>query len=142
MRIRVLGQHVPVSVAVLALVEAFLAFIAMYFAVCVRFQTPLSHIQLLEAELGPLWPRALLFSLIVIVSLMAFGLYSARQRAQLSGVLVRVFAALVVASCAVAALFYLVPSLKLWRGVEAIAVLATCAGIVLSRLAFAWWSNR
>ena len=137
MRIRVLGQHVPVSVAVLALVEAFLAFVALYFAVCVRFQTPFSHLQLLEAELGPIWPRALVFSLIVVISLMAFGLYSARQRAQLSGVLVRVVAALIVASCAVAALFYLVPSLKLWRGVEAIAVLTTGAGVVLSRLVFA-----
>jgi sugar transferase (PEP-CTERM system associated) len=136
MRIRVLGQHVPVSVAVLALVEAFLALLALYIAVCIRFETPLSHLPLLETELGPLWPRAAMFSLIVVVSLMAFGLYSARQRAQLSGVLVRVAAALLIASCAVAAVFYLVPSLRLWRGVEALAVVTAGCGVVLSRLVF------
>ena len=137
MRIRVLGQHVPVSVAVLALAEAFLALLALYIAVCIRFETPFSRLPLLESELGPLWPRAVMFSLIVVISLMAFGLYSARQRAQLSGVRVRVAAALLIASCVVAALFYLVPSLQLWRGVEALAVITTACGVVLSRLIFA-----
>jgi len=134
--------RVPVSVAVLALVEAFLAFFALYIAVCVRFETPLSHIHQLEEQLGPLWPRALLFSLIVVISLWSVGLYPGHQRAQLSDVLVRVVAALVVASFAFAALFYLVPSLRLWRGVEALAVLAAGFGVVLSRLVFAWASRR
>ena len=102
------GVRVPVSVAVFALVEALVAFLALYFAVLVRFQAPFSRLQLLEAELGPLWPRALFFSLIVVIALMAFGLYSPRQRPQrpqLPDVLVRVVAALLVAACAVAALF-------------------------------------
>jgi len=124
------------SVALLALVEGFIAFLALYIAVLVRFETPFSHIRLLEQQLGPLWPRALLFSLIVVLSLSAFGLYSARQR-QLSGVLVRVVVALIIASCGVAALFYLVPSLRLWRGVEALAVIAAGCGVMLSRLLLA-----
>jgi len=136
MRIRVLGQFVPVSIAVLALAEAAIAFVAVYAAVCVRFETPVSHLRLLEREIGLLSPRAVLFSLIVVICLLAFGLYSARQRAQLSGVLVRVVAALLVASAAVAALFYLLPSLRLWRGVEALAILITGCGIVISRLVF------
>jgi sugar transferase (PEP-CTERM system associated) len=72
-----------------------------------------------------------------VVCLLAFGLYSARQRAQLSGVLVRVVAALLVASCAIAAVFYLVPTLHLWRGVEALAILLSGVGILVSRLVFA-----
>ena len=48
-----------------------------------------------------------------------------------------VAAALLIASCVVAALFYLVPSLQLWRGVEALAVITTGCGVVLSRLMFA-----
>jgi hypothetical protein len=110
MRIRILGQHVPASIAVLASAEALIAFVAMYMAVCIRFETPIRHLRLLERELGILWPRGLAFSLIVVLCLLAFGLYSARQRAQLSGVLVRVASALVVASCAIAAVFYLLPS--------------------------------
>jgi hypothetical protein len=41
---------------------------------------------------------------------------------------VRVVVALIVASCAVAAFFYLVPSLRLWRGIEAIAVIVVACG--------------
>ena len=94
MRIRILGQHVPVSVAVLALVEAFLALLALYIAVF-RFETPVATFgRAGNASSGPLWPRARLFTAIVLICLLAFGLYSARQRAQLSGVLVRVVAAL------------------------------------------------
>ena len=136
MRIRILGQYVPASIVSLALAEAAIAFFALYAAVCVRFETPISHLRLLERELGVLWPRALVFSLIVVLCLLAFGLYSARQRAQLSGVLVRVAAALVVASIAVAAVFFFAPSLRLWRGVEALAVLIAGCGIVISRIVF------
>jgi len=136
MRIRVLGQYVPISIAVLALVEATIAFLAVYAAVCIRYRTPLSHLGLLELELGPLWPRAGSFALIVVLCMLAFGLYSARQRAQLSGVLVRVGAALLVATCALAAVFYLLPSLQLWRGVEALAVFMTGVGLLASRLVF------
>ena len=56
MRIRVLGQYVPVSLGVLALVEALLAFLALYAAVLIRFQTRITHLRNLEQELGPLCP--------------------------------------------------------------------------------------
>src|SRR6266446_9413619 len=137
MRIRVLGQYVPVSLAVLALIEAALAFLALYAAVLIRFQAPIKHLSSLEQELGPLWPRGLLFSVIVAVCLLAFGLYSSRQRAQLGGIFVRLVAALAVASGAIAAVFYLIPSLQLWRGVSALAVFGTGCGVLISRLVFA-----
>jgi sugar transferase (PEP-CTERM system associated) len=137
MRIRILGQFVPVSLGVLALIEVGLACLALYAAVLIRFQTPLRHLPDLEQELGPLWPRALLFSVIVAICLLAFGLYSSRQRAQLGGIFVRLVAALVVASGALAAVFYLIPSLQLWRGVAALAVTGTGVAVLVSRLVFA-----
>src|SRR2546430_3751555 len=70
MRIRVLGQHVPAPLAVLALIEVGLAFLALYAAVLLRFQTRLSHLSNLERELGRLWPRGLVFSAIVAVCLL------------------------------------------------------------------------
>jgi len=137
MRIRILGQFVPASLGVLALIEVGLACLALYAAVLIRFQTPLRHLPDLELELGPLWPRALLFSVIVAICLLAFGLYSSRQRAQLGGIFVRLVAALVVASGALAAIFYLIPSLQLWRGVAALAVTGTGCLVLASRLVFA-----
>ncbi len=136
MRIRVLGQYVPASLGVLALIEMALAFAALYAAVLIRFRTPVTHLSTLEQQLGPLWPRALTFSLIVAICLLAFGLYSSRQRVQLSGTVVRLGMALVVASGAVAAVFYLVPSLQLWRGVAALAVIGTGLGLLASRVVF------
>ncbi|TLY53047.1 MAG: hypothetical protein E6K50_06250, partial [Gammaproteobacteria bacterium] len=59
----------------LALIEVGLAFLALYAAVLLRFQTRLSHLSNLERELGRLWPRGLVFSAIVAVCLLAFGLY-------------------------------------------------------------------
>ena len=136
MRIRILGQNVPISIAVLAFAEAAIAFVSVYAAVLIRFEVIPARLPQLQQEIGVLWPRAAVFALTVVVCLMAFGLYSARQRAQLSGVLVRVSAALAVAACAVAAAFYLLPSMHLWRGVEALAVVIAGCGIVLSRIVF------
>ena len=136
MRIRVLGQYLPVSIAVLALVEAVLAYLAMYAAVLARFDTPVWELHGLERHLGPLWPRALVFSAIVATCLLAFGLYSGRQRAQLAGVVVRLGAALVVASAAIAAVFYILPVLHLWRGVAALAVVIAGCSLLITRVVF------
>src|SRR5689334_17805161 len=136
MRIRVLGQSVPVSIAALALIEALSAFVAMYAAVLIRFDTPLYRLHQLEQHLGPLWPRALVFSAIVTTCLLAFGLYSARQRAPLSGVVVRLAAALVIASAAIAAVFYILPVLRLWRGVAALSVVISGCALFITRVIF------
>jgi sugar transferase (PEP-CTERM system associated) len=136
MRIRVLGQIVPIPVAVLALIEGSLAFFALYAAACLRFQSPLSDLALLQRQIGPLWPRALVFAVIVVLCLMASGLYSGRQRASFTGVVLRIVAALIVACGALAALQYTVPSLHLWRGVTLIAGLLTGCAVVASRLVF------
>ena len=120
MRIRLFGQTVPASIAVLAVAEGVIAFCALYTAFCIRFETPFNRLAKLEDEFGPLWPRGILYATIVVICLMAFGLYSGRQRAQLTGVFVRLVAALAVASCVLAALLYIAPSLHLWRGVSAL----------------------
>src|SRR6185312_13308648 len=136
MRIRVLGQSLPVSIAALALIEAFSAFLAMYAAVLIRFDTPLYRLHQIEQQLGPLWPRALVFSAIVTTCLLAFGLYSARQRAPLTGVVVRLAAALVIASAAIAAVFYILPILHLWRGVAVLSVVISGCALLITRVIF------
>ena len=87
MRLRILGQYIPTSLVVLALIEALLSFLAVYAAVCIRFQVGVSGLPTLVEEFGPLWPRGVAFSAIVVTCLLAFGLYNSRQRTQPSGVL-------------------------------------------------------
>jgi sugar transferase (PEP-CTERM system associated) len=136
MRVRILGQYVPTSLAVLAIIEAVLAFGALYAAVCIRFQIGVGGLHSLEQSFGPLWPRGAAFSLIVVTCLLAFGLYSSRQRAQLTGIFVRVAAALAVAACTIAAVFYVVKVLQVGRGITALAVTLTGGGLLLSRVVF------
>jgi sugar transferase (PEP-CTERM system associated) len=137
MRVRILGQYVPASLAVLALIEALLCFFALYAAVCIRFQVGVSRLPKLVEQFGPLWPRGVAFSAIVVTCLLAFGLYNSRQRTQLSGIVARLLLALMVSSCAIAALFYLVPSLHLFRGVAALAVVLAVCAVLTSRIVFA-----
>ena len=78
MRVRILGQYIPASLAVLALIEGSLCFLALYAAVCIRFQVGISRLPELAEEFGPLWPRGVAFSVIVVTCLLAFGLYNSR----------------------------------------------------------------
>jgi len=137
MRVRILGQYIPASLAVLAIIEALLCFFALYAAVCIRFQVGVSGLPELVEEFGPLWPRGIAFSVIVVTCLLAFGLYNSRQRTQLSGVVARLLLALVVSSCVFAALFYMFPSRHLFRGVAALAIMLAVCGVLTSRVVFA-----
>jgi len=137
MRVRILGQHVPASIAVLALIEALLCFLAIYAAMCIRFQVGVSQLPKLVEEFGPLWPRGVAFSVIVVTSMLAFGLYNSRQRPQLSAVLARLLLALLAASSAIAVLFYVIPTQHLYRGVAAVAVVLSVCGVLAARLIFA-----
>jgi sugar transferase (PEP-CTERM system associated) len=135
MRVRILGQYLPTSLAVLALVEGALSFLALYAALRIRF--PSYTLDALGQEFGPLWPRSFAFSAIVVTCLLAFGLYNSRQRTQLSGILARLLLALLVSSCTVAALFYILPTNHPFRGVAAIAVGLSVCGVLASRAVFA-----
>jgi sugar transferase (PEP-CTERM system associated) len=137
MRVRILGQYVPASLAVLALIEAVLCFLALYVAVCIRFQVGVSSLHNVVKEFGPLWPRGVAFSAIVVICLLAFGMYNSRQRRQLSAMLARLLLALLVSSCGIAVLFYVFPSRHLFRGVEALTVILAVCGVLTSRLIFA-----
>ena len=137
MRLRILGQYIPTSLAVLAVIEALLCFLALYAAVMLRFQIGVRHLPELAGEFGPLWPRGVAFSIIVVTCLLAFGLYNTRQRTQLSGVLARLVLALLVSSCVFAALFYVFPSHHLFRGVAALTIVLAVCGVLTSRLVFA-----
>ena len=137
MRVRILGQYLPASLAVLAIVEALLAFVALYAAVCIRFQVGVSQLPKVAQEFGPLWPRGIAFSAIIVTCLLAFGLYNSRQRTRLSGILARLLLALSVSSCAIAALFYAIPSHHLFRGVAALAIVLVTGAVLTSRLVFA-----
>ncbi|MGH8290699.1 MAG: TIGR03013 family XrtA/PEP-CTERM system glycosyltransferase [Steroidobacteraceae bacterium] len=136
MRIRVLGQHLHSSIAILSIVEASMFFAAVYAAVITRFHADFSSLPDVPALDGAVWPRAVLFSIVMVTCLLAFGLYSQRQRARLAGIALRVTMALAMGLAITAVLFYLVPALWMGRGVVSLAAIGGLCGVTLSRLVF------
>jgi sugar transferase (PEP-CTERM system associated) len=134
MRVRLFGQYVHVSIVVLAAVEAVIFFLALMLAYRARFGTwtPVAPVSF-KSEL---WPCALVFGVDNVVSVLAFGLYSSRQRSRTSGVFGRLIAAIVAASIVTAAVFYIVPDLWLGRGVLGLACLFSLIGAGFSRGVF------
>jgi sugar transferase (PEP-CTERM system associated) len=135
MRFRVLGEYVHLSVAALAVAEFAVCFATFILAGAVRFGTDLPAF---EQSNGPLWTRGLLFGGIMLVCLLAFGLYSARQRARAFGIIIRVIAALT-AGIAVTALvcYAVVPALWAGRAVMFLVSIGAVVGIALTRSVFA-----
>ena len=133
MRIRVLGQYIHGSLAVLASVELAMLAGAMLIANVLWFRAPLPVI---EARFGPLWQLMLVFSPAMVVSLFAFGLYSARQRAPVIGIAVRLISAVAAGTAATALGLYALADAGIGRAVLAIAALLALVGLAASRYVF------
>lgn len=133
MRIRVFGQYLPSSMALLATLEAVLFWLVLVGAGLLRFDLDVDAV---ERFVGPLWPRAMLFSAMMFTSLLAFGLYSARQRARGIGLVIRVIAAITAGSAATAVFFFLDPDLSIGRGVLGLAAIGAGLVVAGARLLF------
>jgi sugar transferase (PEP-CTERM system associated) len=133
MRVRLLGHHIPLSLAMLAILEAATIFCGLIIARFLRFHWNPNDI---DYDLGSIWARGLLLTGATFACTMAFGLYSERQRARTVGILVRVVAS-VAAGVGIAAVgFYLIPHLWIERSVLAIAGLLAIAMMLILRLGF------
>jgi sugar transferase (PEP-CTERM system associated) len=134
MRVRLFGQYVHISIAVLAAVEAVIFLGSMLLA----FRLRLGQWHPVATDNAPaaLWLCAGVFGVANLVSALAFGLYSSRQRARTAGVFVRLVAAIAAAVVVTAAIFYVVPSLWLGRGVLALASIFALVGVGITRGTF------
>jgi sugar transferase (PEP-CTERM system associated) len=131
MRVRLFSQYLHASIVVLAALETLVFFFVLYGAGALRLGSAAS-----ELYHGPLWYRGLLFSCAMVGSLLAFGLYSARQRARSIGILLRVVAAVGTGFAVTALFFFLIPTLWLGRGVLGIAAVGAVGVAATTRLVF------
>ena len=134
MRVRLLGHYVHVSIAAMAAIEALVFLGAMLLAYRVRFESwfPIDRL----GSKQTLWLCSAVFVGANLVSILAFGLYSSRQRARTSGVFVRLVVAILAAAAGTAAVVYVLPSLWVGRGVLGLASLFALIGAGASRAAF------
>tara|TARA_R110000772_G_scaffold129051_4_gene237036 strand:+ start:59971 stop:61392 length:1422 start_codon:yes stop_codon:yes gene_type:complete len=131
---RVFKHHVHVAYYWLALLDAVLFTGACYLGTFLYF---LRDQALLDSHLETLLPRALVFAITTVLAMTSLGLYQPRLREGLNGILLRVAGSFVLVTIAMAATFYLLPSLHLWRGVLAYSSVLAFTSCLITRVIFA-----
>lgn len=134
MRVRLLGLDWKCAVPSPMVLEAVIFAAAIYLGAMIRYWDTLPVI---EQDEGALWPRALVFTVAMTGAILALGLHNPTQRARASGILLRLAAAVALATAITSAVFYALPWLALDRGVLAIATVLAALAAAATRL---WWS--
>ena len=131
MAIRIFQHYWQLPLALLALVEAVVFFFAPTAAV------------LLAAKAGVpqdtpafMWLRGLIFAAVMFISMTAMGLYNARQRSRLTGVLARVAASVFGSAMMIAILAYLFPEISVSRSTLLLSCTLAFAGAFIVRTVF------
>ncbi len=134
MRFRIFGQYVQGSIIALAAIEMLV--LASAFAVAVHMRFPESE-SILDEDFSQLLPRMFIFGSCTLVGLLAFGLYSPRQRARAFGIFLRLVAAVIIGTALTTVAFYFVLELWIGRAVLAIACLLSLVALAIIRGTFA-----
>ncbi len=129
MAIRIFQHYWQLPLALLALAETVFFYFAPWIA------EKLAAYAGLPSEPVPT-SRGILFASILFVGMTATGLYNARQRSRLAGVLARVAASVFGAAMVVAMLAYLVPAISISRGDLLLMSTVAFAGSFILRTAF------
>jgi sugar transferase (PEP-CTERM system associated) len=131
--IRIFQHYWQLPLALLAVAEAILFFFAPYVAVMLNTGAGWEDLGGLG---GPVLPKAVLFASAMFVSMTAMGLYNARQRSRLAGLLTRVAASVGAGSTFSAIVFYFFPSIVLYRGQLVLTAALAFGAAVIVRIAF------
>jgi len=131
--LRIFKHYWQLPLALLAIIETALFFLAPYLAVSLRFEGGIAGA---EAVIGPIWPRATLFAAMNFISLAAMGLHNSRQRSRLLGMVTRLAAGILGGALATAVAFYLLPAMHMGRGSLGLTVLIAFLFSALARIFF------
>lgn len=134
MAIKVFQQYLHLPLVLLALLEAGLFFSAPYLATAIRLQT--TDLAEIERFARDIWPKASLFAAASLFAMAAMGLYNARQRSRLLGMLTRIAVAMVVALLLSIVTYYVAPVLFFGRGAMLITVAISFVGSIVIRIIF------
>lgn len=129
MPVRIFKHYVQLPVLVLAALEGLVLVGAVYVGAWVRFS---GNIQ----AVGAPFIKPLVFAAVVMVSMIAMGLYQTRAYPQRVSVLIRLAASFVLAAVLLVLLFYLLPGLYLGRGALVGSFVTGFIGVSAIRLMF------
>lgn len=132
MPIRSIKSQVRTPLLLMAGVE----FVVLFTSVYVAGILVLGSIEECNRLLGPILPKAALVSIVVLISLVAMGLYQFHQRLYFSEAVVRVLVGLAFACLALAILFYAYPPLMITRDIASVAIGYALVLLLISRYYF------
>ena len=131
--LRFFKHYIRVPFIVLGAVEVLLSVASVYAASYIRFSFNGIDNSIIFSELGL---RAFLFSVVILLCMIAIGLYQATMREGMFGVLLRLVVSYLLGVMALAFIFYIQPDLFLGRGVLVLSVIFSFMAIVLVRLLY------
>ncbi|MGR6034125.1 MAG: TIGR03013 family XrtA/PEP-CTERM system glycosyltransferase [Candidatus Nitrosoglobus sp.] len=133
--VRFFNHYVKGAFLILAFFEAVILLSSTWLAIYIRFA---GEEQIIQENLGIVWPKAAVYAAVVATALIAAGLYRRRQRYGLVGIFNRLVVAILVAGPVMAVIFYIVPELYLGRGILILNIIITLLALLLSRGFFAY----
>ena len=116
----------------LALAEASILYVSVYFACSIVF----GDIESGQQALGSIAPRAGALSAVMLVSMIAMGLYQFHQRVFFHEVMIRVIVGVAIGSLVLAAIYPFLPGVNLEPKVAALAVLSALVFLLVLRFYF------
>jgi len=135
--VRVFKQFIPVSFVVLGLLEFVIFAFSLYVGVGIRFieNGDITNIQL-PSSVGEIYPKAIVFGLVMFLALGAMGLYQRRYRHGISGMSLRLISAFVAGTIAMTLIYYAFPELLIGRGIIGYSFTFSLVVILLVRIIF------
>ncbi len=133
MTIRVIKHHLRLPILLVAAVEVLVFMAGPYVAAALVPEAWQGGIGLSDPKL---WHRSVLFAAAALLCLAATGLYDARQRSSLGGIVLRIAAGVTGVLALTAIVSYLVPSLALDRRLWLASLAVAGVGVVVVRVMF------
>ena len=136
MSVRIFGHYVSLPLLLLMLAEAVIHVVAVYLAVALRFLD--IHFVIYSPSGAPGWllPRALLYALVMLGVMTAFGLYGSALHKNDREYQVRFLASYPAGALVMMIIFYVVPASFLGRGTMALSFLFSLILAALARVVF------
>ena len=136
MSVRIFGHYVSVPLLLLMLAEAAIHIGAVYHAWTLRFLDVNFSIYSAGGTVGWLFPRALLYALVLLGVMTAFGLYGSALQRNGREYHVRFLASFPAGALAMVIVFYAIPESFLGRGIMALTFLFSIIFTALARTVF------
>jgi sugar transferase (PEP-CTERM system associated) len=132
--IRLFRHYLPMPLLLLLIAEMLIFFSSMYAGIALRFlSTDIGHVE----SVGPIFPKAIVFSFVMLAIMTAFGLHQRDVKREGEwGFLVRFLVSFGIGLVVMLLVFYAVPDLRLGRGAFGLVFLIAFVAVGITRLIF------